>query len=220
MLQESSRVAAKRSETVGDMFPDIPDIEDDPVFLRKVPSRADKGDSTEPSKVHEISSRKGPDGYSFQDSKDILEGSSCPLLMTSFHCIYHFYFVFTGGRMTLDTPYSREVVADANKALSDAFLANPSELALRKQEANLRAEIITQTHSLDYILQHRKLLLREWQRVSKLLDINGSALDFIVLDAPPRPDEGPSVPMEDSASEDEEVEIVTGAPVVNSTYSA
>jgi hypothetical protein len=122
--------------------------------------------------------------------------------------------------MTLDTPYSREVVADANKALSDAFIANPSELALRKQEANLRAEIITQTHSLDYILQHRKLLLREWQRVSKLLDINGSALDFIVLDAPPRPDEGPSVHMEDSASEDEEVEIVTGAPVVNSTYSA
>lgn len=111
-------------------------------------------------------------------------------------------------------------MADANKVLAEGLIGNPSELALRKQEANLRAEIITQTHSLDYILQHRKLLLREWQRVSKLLDINGTPLDFIVLDAPPRTDAGPSVNMDDSASEEDEVEIVTEAPVAGSAYSA
>lgn len=122
--------------------------------------------------------------------------------------------------MAVDNPYSREIVADANKVLAEGLFGNPSELALRKQEANLRAEIITQTHSLDYILQHRKLLLREWQRVSKLLDINGTPLDFIVLDAPPRTDAGPSVNMDDSASEEDEVEIVTEAPVAGSAYSA
>lgn len=122
--------------------------------------------------------------------------------------------------MAVDNPYSREIVADANKVLAEGLIGNPSELALCKQEANLRAEIITQTHSLDYILQHRKLLLREWQRVSKLLDINGTPLDFIVLDAPPRNDAGPSVNMDDSASEEDEVEIVTEAPVAGSAYSA
>lgn len=202
------------------MFPDIPDIEDDPIFLRKVPSRTEKGDAAEPSKVHGTSFQKGPDGYTFPDSQDILEGAYRRSLLHIILRIYCRYPVVTGGRMTLDSSYSREVVADANKALSDSFITNPSELALRKQEANLRAEIITQTHSLDYILQHRKLLLREWQRVSKLLDINGTALDFIVLDAPPRSEAGPSVNMLDSASEDEDVEIVTQAPVAGSPYSA
>lgn len=120
----------------------------------------------------------------------------------------------------MDTDYSRGIVADANKAISDNFTANPSELALRKQEAVLRAEIITQTHSLDYILQHRKLLLREWQRVSKLLDINGTALDFIVLDAPPRPAADPSFNMDDSGSDEEDVQIVTEMAVAGPSNSA
>lgn len=102
------------------------------------------------------------------------------------------------------------------RALLDDLVANPSELALRKQEAILRAEILVQTHSLDFILQHRTLLVKEWQRVTKSMDLNAAATDLLIRDAPPAvttdlPQESEGDEDEDELEEEEEIEVIMDA---------
>jgi hypothetical protein len=114
----------------------------------------------------------------------------------------------------IDSPYSRSVLQDAHAAVHESLNGQSPELVQRKLESTLRAKVITVTHKIDFLLQHRKLLLRQWQSVAKGIDGNGpTPLDMLINEAPPASQtQELSINLEDSESEHEEVEIITAGP--------
>lgn len=122
-------------------------------------------------------------------------------------------YVFPGSKSAIDSAYSRSVLQDANFAVQESLDGQSPELVQRKLESTLRAEVITVTHQIDFLLQQRKLLLQQWQSIAKGIDGNGpTPLDMLINEVPPIPRDGEAlISMDDSESDNEEVEIVTAA---------
>ena len=105
----------------------------------------------------------------FGDSASLMDSSSIIFL-----CLRRTDFQFLLGNQSLvDNSYTRDLLKDAQKIISEGE-GNPSELALRRVEGDIRAELVFLTHRVDYALKYRKLLASELQRISGLLDNTAS----------------------------------------------
>ena len=64
---------------------------------------------------------------------------------------------------------SEDIVRRAVKVVGDALPADGPEVAFRRVEGELRAELIVNVHKLDFLLKHRAILLDEMVRVKTAL---------------------------------------------------
>lgn len=73
------------------------------------------------------------------------------------------------GEAAVHNEYASDLVAKAATAIRTLNWES-SELALRKTEGELRSEISSLTHRLDYVLKHRELLVKEHSSVLKKIE--------------------------------------------------
>ena len=73
------------------------------------------------------------------------------------------------GEAAVHNEYASNLVAKAETAIG-TIAWEPSELALRKTEGELRSEISSLTHRLEFILKHRELLVKEHSRILRKIE--------------------------------------------------
>lgn len=81
----------------------------------------------------------------------------------------------TASSSIVDNSATADLVKTAEELTTDNALSDGPEVAYRKIAGDLQAEIIRNSHSLDYLIKHRKLLVDELARVHRHLDILPSA---------------------------------------------
>ncbi|THU81264.1 hypothetical protein K435DRAFT_861026 [Dendrothele bispora CBS 962.96] len=65
---------------------------------------------------------------------------------------------------------TQELMLQAQSAVLDSSLGSVNEEALRRQESNLRAELHTLTHKIEFSMKMRDLLLKEHKAVLRCMD--------------------------------------------------
>ncbi len=78
--------------------------------------------------------------------------------------------LFLASSLVRDNQHVQSVLDRASAALAESAHVTGSELAIRKLEGDLQAELLVGLHRIEFLLKHRALMLDDLDMIHRRLD--------------------------------------------------
>jgi len=167
----------RRPEVVGIAYASVPGLDmSSTAYLRICRLLRDSG-AAYPAGAESVKRARtrgsSSSAFNFGDSPFLLEGEPVLFLSSSTPSLISFPFLATA--LAVDNAYANKVLDKAQTIVGKSSFNNGSELAIRKLEGELQAEIVCGLHKIEFLLKHRALLLEDLDKVQRRLEMVAEA---------------------------------------------